>query len=385
MKILISGGGIAGLAAAIFLHKAGHELKVIDKAASFQKLGYGISLKGFGIQIMHQLGLLEELQSHALSLSFFNIYNSKGKLIRSLPKKTVDEITGGTIPLSRADLHGVLYSAAEKLVPIEFGVQINGITHLSEKELVSFNNDLKDNFDLVIIAEGLRSKSRQLLWGDKGLTPLDITYVAAIIDEKHQFPLDEAVTFKGIGKTISCFPVSENQIVIQALVNSGIKSNSQNSFKSILIETFSDFPIQVVQLLSAINPKDYIFHDSVAMIELSELAQERVVLLGDAGYCPSSFSGMGASLSLLGAKILSESLLLSPHIKEALMRYNNLMHPIGLHFQNNARSTMKNELPQNKIQASIFSLILRYIPVSLIAKSVGKRLSVEKELLENSN
>src|SRR4030095_5016118 len=99
IKILISGGGIAGLTAAIYLHKAGHDIKIIDKAKSFQRLGYGLSLKNFGIEILKQLELLEELKTYALPIDLFNMYNSKGRLIRSFPKKSIDEMTGGAIPV----------------------------------------------------------------------------------------------------------------------------------------------------------------------------------------------------------------------------------------------------------------------------------------------
>jgi 2-polyprenyl-6-methoxyphenol hydroxylase-like FAD-dependent oxidoreductase len=43
--ILISGGGIAGLAAANYLHRGGHDVTVIDKAPAFRKLGYLLALK----------------------------------------------------------------------------------------------------------------------------------------------------------------------------------------------------------------------------------------------------------------------------------------------------------------------------------------------------
>ena len=372
MKILISGGCIAGLAAAILLHKSGHDLKVIDKGKTFQKLGYGLSLKGFGIEIMKQLGLLVELQGHSLSIDTFNSYESNGKLIRSFPKKKLGEITGGVVPIGRADLHGVLYEAARKNVPIEFDTQIVALAHLLQKELVTFSNGSKEEFDLVIVAEGLRSTSRNILWGETGCTQFDITYVAAIINQEHYFNLSEAYSFRGVGKTISFFPVTKDKIVIQAYFRNLVKTVSPDNYpKEILIETFADFPHQVIQLLASNNLNDYIFCDKIAMIELQKFSQEQVVLLGDAGYCPTFLSGMGASLSLLGAKVLSESLQLLSNVKDALSRYYDIMHPIALHFQKNARSNMVNELPQNKIRAAIFNLIMRNAPLSIIAKKVS--------------
>ncbi len=62
-NILISGGGIAGLTAAKLLSTQGHQVTVIDRASSFAKAGFLISLKSFGVRIMEELGLTAELQA----------------------------------------------------------------------------------------------------------------------------------------------------------------------------------------------------------------------------------------------------------------------------------------------------------------------------------
>ena len=67
MKILVSGAGIAGSAAALFLHAGGHDVVVIDRAPAFARRGYILSLKYFGVKIMKSLGLWDDLrQSGAL-------------------------------------------------------------------------------------------------------------------------------------------------------------------------------------------------------------------------------------------------------------------------------------------------------------------------------
>jgi 2-polyprenyl-6-methoxyphenol hydroxylase-like FAD-dependent oxidoreductase len=384
MKILISGGGIAGLTAGLLLHKDGHEIKIIDKARSFQKSGYGLSLKSFGIKIMNELGLLDELQKHALPINSFNIYRSNGKLIRRLSKETVDAITGGAIPIARADLHSVLFDAIKNIIPVRFNFHILSITHLPEKELILFSNGTSEEFDLVIVAEGLRSSTRRLLWEDKGWIPFDATYVAAIINQKHHFDLGHAYTFRGVGKTIAFFPITKEQVAIQAYFRSeSWQTVQRDSTKTLLLKIFSEFSPDIILLLREIDDKNYVFYDTIAMIELSSYATKHVVLLGDAAYCPTFLSGMGASLSLLGAKVLNESLKSSANIKDALSRYNNIMFQLAQHFQKNARSNMKRELPQSKIQAAISNFIISAIPLSIMKKRVGKQLMVEKQLAGN--
>lgn len=383
MKILITGGGIAGLAAALSLKRSGHDITVIDKAASFQKLGYGISLKGFGIELLEQLGLVKELRKYELPLSTLGNYRLDGTLIREFSKTTLDELTGGAIPVARADLHGVLYEAAKKVaIPIIFGTTIGSIDSLGSQEKVTFDTGKTASFDLVIVAEGLRSTTRKLLWKDEGWKPFDITYAAAIINHPHDFKPGQGYTYRGIGKTISFFPITTKQVAIQSYFR-GISQSVKNRehTKTLLLQTFKEFPSNVVRLLEEISLDDFIFYDSVGMIDVPSLHKGHVVLLGDAGYCPTFLSGMGASLSLLGAKVLPELIQDPPSLDAALEQYDKVMKPIATHFQDNARSNMARELADSPRRLAINNWVMRVIPLWLLSKSVEKQLSVEKNLL----
>ena len=61
MRIIISGAGIAGLAAAGFLLQQGFTPVIIEKTAEWSEVGYGISLWGNGIKMRQGLGLDEKL------------------------------------------------------------------------------------------------------------------------------------------------------------------------------------------------------------------------------------------------------------------------------------------------------------------------------------
>ncbi|WP_312482599.1 FAD-dependent oxidoreductase, partial [Sphingobacterium multivorum] len=71
-NIIISGGGIAGLTVAKLLSKQGHKVTVLERAASFSKSGFLISLKSFGVRIIEELGLAEQLQQASSPSEFVN-------------------------------------------------------------------------------------------------------------------------------------------------------------------------------------------------------------------------------------------------------------------------------------------------------------------------
>jgi len=84
----------------------------------------------------------------------------------------------------------------------------------------------------------------------------------------------------------------------------------------------------------------------MGMVDAPDLVNGNMVLLGDAGYCPTALSGMGASLSIYGAKALSHFISKTPDdLTSACSNYNRLMQPIIRKFQSNARNNASSFIP----------------------------------------
>jgi 2-polyprenyl-6-methoxyphenol hydroxylase-like FAD-dependent oxidoreductase len=118
------------------------------------------------------------------------------------------------------------------------------------------------------------------------------------------------------------------------------------------------------------------------MIVLPSRVRGRVVLLGDAGYCPTFLSGMGASLGLLGAKLLSLCLpVQGGDVAAGLKRYDDTLRPVVEHFQANAVANVGNALPTTHLQAVVRAWAMHLLPASLLARHFGKQFDVEEKLL----
>lgn len=125
------------------------------------------------------------------------------------------------------------------------------------------------------------------------------------------------------------------------------------------------------------------FCDAIAMIALPALHQGRTVLLGDAGYCPTFLSGMGASLGLLGAKVLSVALPTEgAAVERGLRQYEATLRPVIDHFQANAVQNVGNALPTGHLKNVVRSWVLHLLPPSLFAKHFEHQFDVEAGLLE---
>jgi len=378
MKIAISGGGIAGLATAIYLQASEHEVTIFEKSDGFTSEGYGLSIKSFGIEILRSFGVLDELKSKGITFSEFNIYKANGKLVRSIPEKIIGEMTGGAFPVGRADLHEALYKLISQDTPIFFNKWITNVEHLSRTERIIFNDGDCQEFDLVIIAEGLRSGTRKLLCENEGWYPTDIKYATTRINRKHPFKPGVVYTYKEVGKTISFFPVDESHVIMQGYFRNSEHSHlQQKEIQALLKKAYCGFTKEVTETLTSLRHDDFVFYDSVAMIKLARLVWNRVVLIGDAAYSTTFLSGMGASLSLLGAKLLTEGLATIPDIKLSLERFEEQMLPIAKQFQQNASDHMKHELKAKRFQLAIANLITRFIPFSIMIKKVSQKFELK--------
>jgi len=384
MKILVSGAGIAGSAATLFLRASGHDVVTVDSAPAFHRLGYMLSLKYFGLGIMKTLGLLDDLRSHAVPYRVTRIYDARGRLVQEFPAAVVDRVVKGSLFALRSDLHHVLFAAADQAVPVRFGVHIAAVEQDWRAVTVTWSDGRMEEFDLVVIAEGLRSSTRQMLWGDRGFRPFDVIYSATVVDGSHDVPDGVFPLYLAPGTTVQLFPLPGGQLVIQSYFRGVLRADAPaDQVRTLMHQACRRFPRELRDLVDRVADDAYIFCDSVGMITLPELSKGRVVLVGDAAYCPSFLSGMGASMGLLGATALDRALRVNPTDPgRALSRYNGLMQPLIAHYDHAAEGNLRLLLTRNAVRVWWQSWIMRHVSPGLVAKQLGRQHELETSLLE---
>src|SRR5690606_21106832 len=157
--ILISGAGIAGLTAANFLAKQGHNVTVIDRSPSFSKAGFLISLKSFGVKIMGELGQTENLQAESSPSETVHFVETNEEVIQIIDYDKMHKNIERSVLISRGGLHHVLYEAIKNDVNVLFDTTISHLEEKSDLTKVTLSNGNSIHVDLVVISEGLRSST----------------------------------------------------------------------------------------------------------------------------------------------------------------------------------------------------------------------------------
>jgi 2-polyprenyl-6-methoxyphenol hydroxylase-like FAD-dependent oxidoreductase len=132
-----------------------------------------------------------------------------------------------------------------------------------------------------------------------------------------------------------------------------------------LTELYRAFPAWVTDAIAALKDGDEVFADDILMVPAARIAKGRVALVGDAGYCPTFFSGMGAAAALVGAYALSRQLDTRDDVAAALAAYERRVVPLAKGYQKAALGARRRTLARGLVAK------LRDIVTAKMPESVG--------------
>eukprot|EP00927_Polykrikos_kofoidii_P077512 TRINITY_DN74453_c0_g1_i1.p1 TRINITY_DN74453_c0_g1~~TRINITY_DN74453_c0_g1_i1.p1 ORF type:complete len:461 (-),score=92.90 TRINITY_DN74453_c0_g1_i1:81-1412(-) len=180
-KVIIVGGGIGGLTAAIALHKAGVAVSVYEQAPVLAEIGAGINVQAVAVGVLHDLGLDESMflrsdLGDGIETSFLEYYTTDGVKIASEP---VGRRLGGQFPqlsVHRAWFHNALVAKVNELgIPLHLDHAFTGMDRDSSSSCVTVHFEKLSepgqkqpsaSGDLLVGADGLKSPVRACLLGD---------------------------------------------------------------------------------------------------------------------------------------------------------------------------------------------------------------------------
>jgi salicylate hydroxylase len=169
-QILIAGGGIGGLTAALALLKRGFDVDVYEQAAELHELGAGFQMSANGTRVLYALGLGAEIERIA--------WQPSGKVIRiwntgqswklfDLGAESVERYGYPYLMFHRADLHGVLADAVRRIRPdaIHLNAPCAGCDQDGSAVRLLIDGRDAATGDALIGADGVHSRIRQSLFG----------------------------------------------------------------------------------------------------------------------------------------------------------------------------------------------------------------------------
>ena len=170
--VLIVGGGIGGMAAALALLRQGFDVDVYEQAAELREVGAGIQISPNGNRALDYLGVFEPLQalSSYADDKVVRLWNSgRTWTAFDLGPEAVERYGFPYLTAYRPDLLQVLVDAVRKIKPdaVHLGARVVDIERKGERVLLRLESGQSAAGDIVIGADGVHSRVRQMTAGDQ--------------------------------------------------------------------------------------------------------------------------------------------------------------------------------------------------------------------------
>ncbi|WP_224366498.1 FAD-dependent monooxygenase [Hyalangium versicolor] len=381
MRVLVSGGGIAGLALAFWLERLGIETVVAERAREFKPLGHYIALKGNGVRVIRRMGLIEACRAREAPIDSLRYVTSTGRLLREDSTASLDRELGGLIAFRRADLHAALHEAISGKVELRLGTEVEESETAGERVEVRFRGGRTETFDLLVGADGVHSPTRERVFG-KGLeVPFGGHYVALTLEYDHGLELQCGVAYLGRGQMVIFLPMSPrvvSLVVYHGEVGQWPESREPGALRAFLLREYRHFAAPVSRAFEAIDERGYVFTDVITQVRMPHVVKGRVALLGDAGGCPTFLSGMGSALAIQGADLLARAI--AEHrsdVPRALASYEAAIQPLNARYQESAGKMRGFVLGRSRVRAAVRDAALAWMPDGFMIRQARRFYDAE--------
>ncbi len=331
LRIAIVGAGPAGLAAALYLHRSGHQVTVFERFEHAAPVGSGLILQPTGLTVLDDLGLFDAISQ--LGSRIDRLYGADALTGRTVLDVGYAAIKGGRhgIAVHRAALFHVLFQAVmAEGIAAETGLDVESLETRGDLVwLVGANARKAGPFDLAVDASGSRSRlkafclqpsePKPLLYGAfwASLQADAAAQASTALVQRYQ----RATTMIGvlpIGKAapssapMSAFFWSTKPDQVETLKRAGIES-----WKDGIASLWPDCE----SYLKQINGFDDMTLARYGHHTLAMPVGRSLAIIGDAAHSTSPQLGQGANMALLDARALVHALNTSDDLASALPRY----------------------------------------------------------------
>lgn len=323
-KLIIAGGGIGGMTAALALNRAGFDVAVYERAPAFTEIGAGMSLWPNATRVLHSLGVLEQVLDCGEPVIQFNLHRPDGKLISAIP------MTGFRTPalcIHRADLHQALRGRLPAGCLMS-GLCVESFAQGPNGVIAKLDGGREAHAEGLVGADGINSAVRAQIHGPdqpiyrgyciwRGIAPAIPGIVQGHISETW-----------GHGRRFGIMPMGRGRVCWYATLNvPPSERGAPEGRKAEVSALFKEWHEPIPDLIEATGPTAILRNDARDRVPFKKWGDRRVTLLGDAAHPITPNVGQGACMAIEDAACLAKCLLRFADVSVAFRAYEALRAP----------------------------------------------------------
>lgn len=314
-KVVITGGGIAGLAAAKSFTDIGWQAIVFERAERFLEVGLGFIIMPNGLAALNEIGAGDYVLKHGRSITKVTLRKKNGETLK-------EENLSNVLAVKRS----TCIDALRLLIPqenIKTGMDFSHYEEDDSGKIIAavFKNGMKEYGDIFIAADGANSKARAHFFPDY---PVRITQIEELVGIADAPDLVEALDGRLL-KTISndehisigILPCSSTQVIWYIQHNTARHSltDTSKAAKEAFANTMvKGWPEPVQEALNATNFEQTFLWKTKDMDLLPSFHYKNAVLIGDAAHLALPFTSQGTNSALTDALVLSRLFQSNTHL-----------------------------------------------------------------------
>lgn len=318
-RVLIVGAGIAGLTAAITLHRLGIGVELVERNATCQNTGAGIALQGNAMRVLRTLGLSDAVAAAGAPIGDWTFADQDGDVLCRVDLDEAWRRTGPCIGIARGSLLTLLRDAAG-MVPIGRGITVDSLCQSNQYVSVAFSNGTVKNYDLVVGADGIDSGLRALTFAATLPVYTGQTTWRSMMQTCPDRPTGLHFLL-GDGCFFGVCPAGQAGAYGFGNVTGPRLHDPQSGRLERLRVRFADFGNPVRSYLAALQFDAQIHCTPIDVLEDVPWRLNRILLIGDAAHAGSPMLGQGGAMAMEDAFVLAEAMGAAPSLSAALETY----------------------------------------------------------------
>ncbi|MBM7588138.1 2-polyprenyl-6-methoxyphenol hydroxylase-like FAD-dependent oxidoreductase [Bacillus pakistanensis] len=376
IRILIIGAGVAGITAAQMLRRDGQHPVLIERNKDEGHPGYMLALMPMVDQALEDLGVREHYRQNSIPLNRYGFHAHTGRMLRIDSMSSILDRYGDYRGIARGKLIETLTSTG---CNVSFNTTVTGLDESSGGTTVTFDSageTCQLEFDLVIIADGIHSTTRNLVLGGSKVDVVDTKWGGWVVWAPEDIHMDLGEELWGAGFFLGIYPVKGELGVF--LGGSRVDTKvGPNAFVEDIRRKLTSTSPRLDSTLKAITSDPEPYYWSLKDCRTPTWAIGRTVLLGDAaaGFLPTA--GIGAGMAMESAWVLTRILRHAQRdtVVSLLQAYEKAQRPRVEAAQNTSRRLAGLMFHRSRPLAVLRDVMMRIVSVETAIKPIQKLLA----------